>query len=76
VSAPEDLMSPSRAPGPGTLAYAAQCEQEWAAYWDRELARQRRKIRLEAARECGQCHGTTVGSRIGWMCGTCRMSRS
>ncbi len=60
---------------PGTLAYAAQAEQERTAYWDREQARQQRLIALEAARECWQCHGTTEGSAINWICDTCRMSR-
>ena len=60
----------------GTLAHAARVEREWTAYWDRELARQREELRLEAARECWQCHGTTEGSAPGLLfCDECRMSR-
>jgi hypothetical protein len=62
-------------PVPGSLSYAALSEQEWAAYWDRELARQQQLLTLETAHECWQCRGTTEGSTVGWICDTCRMSR-
>ncbi len=58
----------------GTLSRAARLEQEWAAYWDCQQARQQELTVLEAARECRQCHGTTEGSAIGWICDACRMS--
>jgi hypothetical protein len=61
---------------PGTLSYAGKAELRWNAYWDDQLARQQRQLAAEQASECIQCGGSTRGSRIGWICGECRMARS